>query len=244
MSTSMILMRMRWASAVLLVSACTRDVPGTQPPHEGEPPVAATEPEAPTRVPEQLADTPSEPPTAGTTVDPATADPEPPPAPTGLSPPSEAEFRAWDRKDPVADAELDKWDREHLTATLLTYDELRCFHQTLLAAGERHVADRADETRWTVFKRDWVVTLDAWQKQYFADNPRVLERSKFPGRFLEAHELLMFTYVKAYDERDRAAIDKADAHWLVIEAKVRKRVATLGGELAASPTRCAPPAKR
>jgi hypothetical protein len=235
--------RMRWAWAVLLLSACARDSRGTQPPHDGEPRVAATATTTPSEAPEPPAEAPPEPVPTSATAEPPSTEPEPPPTQPGLGPPTDAEFHAWDRPDPEGEAKLDAWDREHIDRMLRTYDELRCFHQTLLAAGERQLGN-PNEKRWTAFERDWVTTLDAWQKRYFAEDPRALEKSRFFAYVLEAHEILSRTYVEAYDTRDRAKVDEVDRHWLAVEAKVRKRVEKLGGQLAASPTRCDPPAKR
>ncbi len=57
----------------------------------------------------------------------------------------------------------------------------------------------------------------------------MLEKSKIPGRLLEAHELTVSGYPAAFKASDRAEIEKCDAQWAVIEAKTKKYVAVLGG---------------
>jgi hypothetical protein len=243
-------MRMRWArglSAALVLCACARDGRDTRPPHDGgTTAVAATK--APPEAPGGPAGAPSVPVPVQTDPEPAPGstitEPEPDGPVTTLGPPTEEEFRAWDRKDPEAEAELDAWDREHLDRMLRTFDELRCFHQAVLVAGERLLADPRNEPQWHDFKRKSIPELDAWLKRFFADNPRILEKSRFVSHFLEAHELVSFTYIRAYNDGERAELDEHDAHWFVVESKVRKRAQALGGQLAASPVRCDPPAAR
>jgi hypothetical protein len=171
-------------------------------------------------------------------VEPVPAEPVPP---ANLGPPTEAEFRAWDRRDPETEAKLDAWDRDNLDRMLRMFDELRCFHQTVLLEGERFMADPRGEPRWHELKHGTILALDEWQKRVFAENPRILEKSRLLGHFLEAHELAAFTYPRAYDARDRTEIDQCDAHWAKVESKIRQRAEKLGGRLAASPVRCDPP---
>ena len=72
--------------------------------------------------------------------------------------------------------------------------------------------------------------LDSWQKRFFASEPRISEKTKFIGNFLEAHELVSHEYPAAYNESDKTALEKADAHWMIVEAKIKKYVSSLGGE--------------
>ena len=39
----------------------------------------------------------------------------------------------------------------------------------------------------------------------------------------------MYGYPKAFNEGDKTALQKADAHWVIVEAKVKKYVKNLGG---------------
>lgn len=63
-------------------------------------------------------------------------DPELRERPDELSPPTDAEFRAWSRKDPAAEKRLHEWDRGNLDRMLGYFGELQCFRHPLVTAGD------------------------------------------------------------------------------------------------------------
>lgn len=203
--------------------------------------MAATEP-----APTAGASTPPAPIDAASEPPPAPASPEltPPSSSSSLGEPTEEELRAWDRRDPAEEAKLAAWDREHRESMLRMYDELRCFHQAVIVAGERRLGKGSDESEWIAFRHDWSASTSEWLQRLFADNERILERSRFVGYFIEAHEIVSHSYVQAYEARDRAEVEKIGKHWLAVEAKVRRHAEAIGGALSAAPTRCRPPAKQ
>ena len=159
--------------------------------------------------------------------------PKPKERPKGLEGPTEAEFKAWNRKDPEGEKHLYKWDKAHLSDMLGYWEELECFREKVREEGEKafgaEPGSPTDE-QWYQFKRGFVHHADGWQKRLFAEQPRILEKSKFIGNFLEAHELVMHGYPKAFNSADKTELEKADAHWIIIEAKIKKYVKNLGGE--------------
>lgn len=159
--------------------------------------------------------------------------PSPKPRPKGLAPPTDAEFKAWDRKDPAGEQHLYKWDKAHLDDMLRYWEHLECFREHVKEAGEEAFGAEPGsptEEQWFQFKRAFVTHIDGWQKRLFAEQPRILEKSKFIGNFLEAHELVMHEYLKAYNNGDKTELEKADAHWIIVQAKIKKYVKNLGGE--------------
>jgi hypothetical protein len=159
--------------------------------------------------------------------------PDPKPRPKGLEGPTEAEFKAWNRKDPEGEKHLYKWDKAHLSDMLRYWEHLECFREKVREEGDKAFGAEPGsptEEQWYQFKRAFVTHVDGWQKRLFAEQPRILEKSKFIGNFLEAHELVMHGYLKAYNEGDKTQLEKNDAHWIIVEAKVKKYVKQLGGE--------------
>ncbi len=155
------------------------------------------------------------------------------PRPTGMEGPTEAEFKAWDRKDPEGEKHLYKWDKAHLDDMLQYWHQLECFQQAVKVEGEKAFgAEPGSETseQWFQFKQAYVAHLDGWQKRLFAEQPRVLEKSKFVGNFLEAHELVMNGYLRAFNDGDETELKKQEAHWAIIEAKNKKYVKSLGAK--------------
>lgn len=158
---------------------------------------------------------------------------KPKPRPTGLEGPTEAEFKAWDRKDPEGEKHLYKWDKAHLDDMLGYWHELECFRETVKAEGAKAFGSEPgseQNEQWFQFKRAYVTHLDGWQKRLFADQPRIQEKSKFIGNFLEAHELVMNGYLRAYNDGDETELKKQDAHWAIVEAKNKKYVKSLGAK--------------
>lgn len=153
------------------------------------------------------------------------------PRPQGMAGPTDAEFKAWDRKDPEGEKHLYKWDKANLDALLRYWHQLECFQANVkeagaVAFGAEPGSEKAEQ--WFQFKRAYVAHLDGWQKRLFAEQPRIQEKSKFVGNFLEAHELVMNGYLKAYNNADETELKKQDAHWAIVEAKNKKYVKSLG----------------
>lgn len=168
------------------------------------------------------------------------ADPTPDPSatkrPTDLAPPTDEEFAAWDRKDPVGDAKLVEWDKAHLGRMLGYWTDLACFRGRVLAEGQLAFGSAAGsptEERFFQFKRTFVVEVDAWQHALFVSEPRVMEKSRIVGHLLEGHELVMNNYPKAFTHGDAKELEAVEAHWVVVEARTKKYVESLGGTWAA-----------
>lgn len=148
--------------------------------------------------------------------------------------PSATEFKAWDRKDPEGEKHLYKWDKANLDKMMGYWEDLVCFKEKMKDEGQKAFGaepggPQAEE--WYQFKQAFVIPiLDSWQKRLFANEPRILEKTKFIGNFLEAHELVSREYPAAYNESDNTALEKADAHWMIVEAKIKKYVGNLGGK--------------
>jgi hypothetical protein len=159
--------------------------------------------------------------------------PNPKARPKGMAGPTEAEFKAWNRKDPEGEKHLYKWDKAHLSDMLGYWEHLECFREKIKEEGDKAFGAEPGsptEEQWFQFKRGFVTHIDGWQKRLFAEQPRILEKSKFIGNFLEAHELVMHGYPSAFNEADKTELEKTDAHWVIVEAKVKKYVKNLGGE--------------
>lgn len=151
----------------------------------------------------------------------------------GLPRPSEAEFAAWDRKDPEGEKHLYKWDKRNLDKMKNYWDELRCFREAIMVEGEKAAGAEplsAEAEKWHQFKQGFIPFINGWQQRLFANEPRILEKSKFIGHILEAHELVMHGYPKAYNDGDEIELKKAEAHWVIVEDKVKGYAEQLGGE--------------
>lgn len=149
-----------------------------------------------------------------------------------LPPPSDAEIKAWDRKDPEGERHLYKWDKRNLKKMWNYFMELRCFKEKMREEGQKAFGaepQSPEDEKWYQFKRVFIPFLDLWQQRLFANEPRILEKSKFIGHFLEAHELIMNGYPTAFNHSDEIELQKQDAHWLLVEDKVTRYVDQLGG---------------
>jgi hypothetical protein len=117
---------------------------------------------------------------------------------------------------------------------MLTYwEEMQCFREKVMAEGEKAFGAEPGsptEEQWFQFKQGYVIFLDGWQMRLFAKEPRVMEKSKLIGHFLEAHEMVMNNYPKAYNDGDKSELEKVEAHWVIVENKVKKYVKNLGLE--------------
>src|SRR5690606_6485300 len=121
----------------------------------------------------------------------------------------------------------------HLNEMLAYWEEMQCFRDKVKEEGQKAFGAEPGspaEEQWFQFKRMFIMLIDGWQKRLFSEQPRIQEKSKFIGNFLEAHELVMNGYPKAYNEGDTKELEKQDAHWIIVEAKVKKYVKSLGGE--------------
>ena len=157
--------------------------------------------------------------------------PPPPPPPDELPPPTDAEFAAWNRKDPEGEKHLYKWDKRNLPRMWDYWMEMSCFRDKVKEEGAKAFGaepQSPEDEKWYQFKRVFIPFLDSWQQRFFANEPRILEKSKFVGHFLEAHELIMNGYPKAYNESDEVELQKQDAHWLLVNDKVARYVDQLG----------------
>src|SRR5690606_99467 len=110
--------------------------------------------------------------------------------PDGLPPPTDAELKAWDRKDPEGEKHLYKFDKANLKKMLNYWNELECFREKMKEEGEKAFGvepGSPDEEKWYQFKQLFIPMVNTWQQRLFANEPRILEKSKLIGHFLEAH---------------------------------------------------------
>lgn len=145
--------------------------------------------------------------------------------------PSEEEFKAWDRKDPAGEAHLRQWDKDNFNRLQSAFHDLECLRARMAAAGEASVGAKPGSAKakaWVQAKRTLITQIDQWQKDLFAMEPRIFEKSKAIGMFLEAHELVMHELPRAYNNDDPVAVKKTAAHWMIVEAKFDKYTKTLG----------------
>lgn len=153
--------------------------------------------------------------------------------PDGLPPPTKSEFAAWNRKDAGGEKHLYKWDKANLSKMLNYWEELTCLKDKMVEEGKKAYGAEPGspkEENWYQFKRAFIPHVNGWQQRLFANEPRILEKSKFIGNFLEAHELVMNGYPDAFNGADDTGLKKQEAHWLIVEAKIKKYVKNLGSE--------------
>lgn len=159
--------------------------------------------------------------------------PNPKPRPTGLPPPTDEEFKAWDRKDPEGEKHLYKFDKANLPKMLNYWRELECFREKMKEEGAKAAGAEPGsptEEQWIQFKQIFIPMVNTWQQRLLATEPRILEKSKLIGHFLEAHELAMNGYPAAYNDNDKVAIDTADAHWVIVQNKIIKYLKNISNE--------------
>jgi hypothetical protein len=153
--------------------------------------------------------------------------------PAGLPPPSDAEFKAWDRKDPEGEKHLYKFDKANLKKMLNYFGELGCFREKMMAEGAKAMGAEPGsptEEQWHQFKQLFIPMVNVWQQRLLANEPRIMEKSKLIGHFLEAHELVMNNYPVAYNDNDKVALETADANWLIVETKINKYLKNITNE--------------
>ncbi len=151
--------------------------------------------------------------------------------PDGLPPPTDAEFKAWDRKDPQGEKHLYKWDKRNAGKMMGYWEELECFKEKMKEEGEKSLVAEPggpEFEKWEQFKQAFIPHINGWQQRLFAQEPRILEKSKFVGNILEAHELVMHGYPKAFNGHDMTELEKNDAHWIIVQTKMKKYVKQLG----------------
>ncbi len=149
-----------------------------------------------------------------------------------LPPPTADEFRAWDRVDPEGEKHLYKWDKKNLKKMQTYWDELRCFEQRMTKEGDAALGAEPMTPvweKWHQFKGGFIPFINGWQQRLFANEPRILEKSKFIGNIIEAHELVMNGLPKAYNQGDDLELRKARARWTIVNDKVKAYVEQLGG---------------
>ena len=159
--------------------------------------------------------------------------PNPKPRPTGLAPPTDAELKAWDRKDPEGEKHLYKFDKANLKKMLNYWGELGCFREKMMAEGEKAMGAEPGspiEEQWHQFKQVFIPLVNTWQQRMLATEPRILEKSKLIGHFLEAHEMVMHNYPEAYNLNDKVAVQTHDAHWAIVDAKITKYLKNITNE--------------
>jgi len=159
--------------------------------------------------------------------------PSPKPRPKGLDGPTDAEFKAWNRKDPEGEKHLYKWDKANLGLLLGYWEDLQCFREKVMEEGQKAFGAEPGtpiDEQWFQFKSMFINHINGWQQRMFADVPKIDQKSKFIGDFLAAHELAMNAYPKAYNESDKVGLEKADLQWMRIEQKLKKYTNQLGGE--------------
>lgn len=155
----------------------------------------------------------------------------PKPRPKDLPPPTDAEFAAWDRKDPEGEKHLYKWDKENGPRLFGYWEQLQCFREQVMKEGQKAYGAEPGspaEEAWHQYKLAYVNHLNGWQQRLFAQEPRIQEKSKFIGNILEAHEAVMNNYPKAYNMGDKDELEKVEAQWTIVEQKMKKYSKNLG----------------
>ncbi|MEX1369265.1 MAG: hypothetical protein AB1Z98_39420 [Nannocystaceae bacterium] len=149
----------------------------------------------------------------------------------GPGKPAEGEFEAWDRDDPAADKALYQWDATHFQLLDERTSDLQCFRHRIIAVGQVHLAGNSSDDEWFQAKREHLLSMDRWQQQLFAEDPRIIEKSKYLSYLLEAHELVSFGYPKAYAEGGGEPLRKVEAQWVFVLGKMREYAAARRGSV-------------
>ena len=153
------------------------------------------------------------------------AEPEDDPSSTELPLPSEEELAAWDRKDPAAEQHLYDWDKANEAKMHAYWQDLRCMRAAVKEAGDdafRASPGSKAQKDWDKFKQTFIVSVcDAWLQDLFkVEGHEILAKSKYVVYFLEAHELLMNGYPRAYDGTEEVELQRAEALWTIVSNKV------------------------
>ena len=150
-----------------------------------------------------------------------------------LPPPTDAELKAWDRKDPAGEKHLYKWDKRNSDRMIEYWKQLRCYREKVSEEGRKAFGaepQSPEDEKWYQFKRVFIPFVNRWQQRLFANEPRILEKSKYISNILEAHELVMNGYPSAFNDGDELALKKVDAHWIVVEDKVKRYTEQIGAK--------------
>lgn len=144
---------------------------------------------------------------------------------TELPPPTEEELAAWDRKDPDGEKHLYKWDKANEAKMHAYWLDLRCMRAAMKEAGEDAFGAPSGskaQKQWDTFKQTFIVpVVNAWLQDLFkVEGSDILTKSKYMVYFLEAHELIMNGYPRAYNESEEVEIQRQDALWIVVENEV------------------------
>jgi len=153
-----------------------------------------------------------------------------------LDAPSDEVVAAWDRKDPEGEKHLYKWDKANAKTMHNYWKQLRCLRGKMKEEGEKVFGSEPggpEQEQWEQFKRAYILMVaDPWQQRLFAEQGQdVLSKSKLIGHILEAHELIIDAYPKAYNDSDQTEVTIADARWTVVENKVVDYSAKIGAPL-------------
>lgn len=207
--------RRGWIGALGLLAACHGAGPSSTPEPAAAEPASEVEP---TEAPETIEE--SEPAEPHAAADQARSDG-----------PTAEQLAAWDRASPQRDAPLNAFDQQNFEKMQARMHDLECFRRRAIEHGEQSLSaepgSKADDA-WFHFKRSFVMEMDTWQKQMFADDLRVIEKSKYIGPLLEAHEVVMHHLLRAYNEQDRERITKVGLMWEAAAARFDAHTTALG----------------
>lgn len=139
--------------------------------------------------------------------------------------PTAEELAAWDRKDPEGEKHLYKWDKGNAKKMQTYWKELRCLRDKMKEEGEKAFGAEpggTEQQQWEQFKLAFIdPVVDSWQQRLFAaEGQDILTKSKYISNIIEAHELVMNGYPKAYNDGDEIEVKRQDALWTVVENKV------------------------
>ncbi|PRQ02098.1 hypothetical protein ENSA5_26510 [Enhygromyxa salina] len=139
--------------------------------------------------------------------------------------PTPEELAAWDRKDPEGEKHLYKWDKNNAKKMQTYWKELRCLRDKMKEEGEKAFGAEpggTEQQQWEQFKQGFIdPVVDSWQQRLFAaEGQDILTKSKYISNIIEAHELVMNGYPKAYNDGDEIEVKRQDALWTVVENKV------------------------
>ena len=142
-----------------------------------------------------------------------------------LPPPTDAEFKAWNRHDPAGEKHLYKWDKKNGSKMQNYWMELMCYREKIKEAGAKAMTAEPmtpEFESWNQFKSAFIPFVNRWQQRLQANEPRIMEKSKVMGSIFEAHELIINGYPKSYNDKDEIALRKTEAQWLLATDKVMK----------------------
>ncbi len=142
-----------------------------------------------------------------------------------LAPPSEAEFKAWDRVDPAGEKHLYKWDKKNAAKMQNYWKQLICYRDKIKGEGTKAMTAEPmtpEAEYWDQFKSAFIPFVNRWQQRLQANEPRIMEKSKVMGSIFEVHELIINGYPKAFNNKDKVALQKTEAQYLLATDKVMK----------------------